>query len=74
MTDEHDPHCDFSPLRIAMEHMIYRQEMTLDQATLFFVLYSAGLVKDNFGIQRVKDIFQQAMEELEKDSPTDTFR
>ena len=67
MADDHDPHFDLSPLRIAMEHMIYRQGMALDAATLWFILYSAGLVRDNMGRERMEQIIEQAMEELQKD-------
>jgi len=62
---------DFSPLRIAMEHMIYRQGMTLDEATLFFILYSGGLVRDNLGKERMHQIFAQALEELENEPAKD---
>jgi hypothetical protein len=69
MADDYNPHFDLSPLRIAMEHMIYRQEMTLDAATLWFILYSAGLLRDNMGIERMREILQQAINELEKENP-----
>ena len=61
-----DPNFDLSPLRIAMEHMIYRQEIELDHAALFFVLFSLGMVRDNLGEERMREILAQAITELEK--------
>lgn len=66
--DDFDPEFDLAPLRIAMEHMIYRQGMKLDAATLWFILYSAGLLRDHMGMARVRQILDQAIEELEKNS------
>lgn len=63
---EFNPHFDLSPLRIAMEHMIYRQGMKFDQAALWFVLYAVGLVRDNMGEDRMRAILAQAIGELEK--------
>lgn len=70
-SDDFDPNFDLSPLRIAMEHMIYRQEMQLDAAALWFVLYSMGLVRDNLGEERMREILGQAITELEKDGAPD---
>lgn len=73
MEDDHDPHMDLAPLRIAMEHMIYRQQMELDRAALLFVLYALGLVQDNLGTQRMQSIIDQARDELSRQTrPADT--
>lgn len=66
-----DPNFDLSPLPIAMEHMIYRQGMELDQAALFFVLFSLGMVRDNLGEERMREILAQAITELENGSAED---
>jgi len=71
--EDFDPHFDLSPLRIAMEHMIYRQEMKLDTAALWFVLYAVGLVRDHMGEDRMRAILAQAVQELEKPGSEQTL-